>query len=326
MAVPAVAAGWHTETGRRPANQDAVLAERLPDGRELIAVADGMGGHVAGEVASRLALETLHAAVASGSALGEAFVGANVAVRAAVHEHPEWVGMGTTLVALLRSGSHYEIANVGDSRAYRVTRQAVEQITTDHSFVAEAIAQGRMSVAEAQGSRWRNALTRAIGTDADIDVDLFGPYEAADPHAIVLCSDGFHGSVEQRALWACLAEDVEPEELATRLTAQAYSNGSSDNISVAIVRFGPGLAKEEVTVQREMPSARRPAHPRNAVAFPHALDTVSVPVGPPRRPLILMAPQRTKRGWALFSSAFRVDLLVVLALIAAAAVLLVRYT
>src|SRR5690606_2407662 len=121
--------GCYTENGRRPVNQDAVLAVRLADGRELVAIADGMGGHSAGEVASRTALETVWTRLREGEDLRSAVAAANTAIHKAAAGNPAWTGMGTTLVAMLRTGNTYHIANVGDSRAYRVVGDRIEQVT-----------------------------------------------------------------------------------------------------------------------------------------------------------------------------------------------------
>jgi PPM family protein phosphatase len=227
----------HTVAGRRSANQDAVMSVTLIDGRQLVAVADGMGGHRAGEVASKRALEALVESLQGGDTLVDAVKKANRVVHSAASENAEFAGMGTTIVALLRSEDGYHIANVGDSRAYRVTPSAVFQITRDHSVTAEAIASGHITPDEARNSRWKNALTRAIGTDADIDVDIFGPFDAAQPHRVLLCSDGLHGSISPPAIQQHLSNGVDVFEAAERLAEEAYRNGSSDNISAAVVVF-----------------------------------------------------------------------------------------
>jgi serine/threonine protein phosphatase PrpC len=227
-----------TVSGRRSANQDSVYVGRLPDGRELVAVADGMGGHQGGEVASQRAIQTLIARLKDGYSLRDAVLEVNQAVHGAALENPSWAGMGTTLVALLCSGDRYHIANVGDSRAYVVTTGEVRQITADHSFMAEAVASKKMSQEEAQRSRWRHALTRAIGTDADVEVDIFGPFDAIQPHAVLLCSDGLHGSLSNQAIQKCLTEITNLSIAAELLVDQAYGNGSKDNISAAIIGFG----------------------------------------------------------------------------------------
>lgn len=230
-------AGWRSFSGRRASNQDAVIAGRLTDGRELIAVADGMGGHQGGEVASQRALDTLVASLEAGRALRDAVADANAGVYQAAQENAAWSGMGTTLVALLRSGDRYQVANVGDSRAYCVTEQGITQITQDHSFLAEALRANQMSAEEAKSSRWRNALTRAIGTDPQVEVDTFGPFEVQPAHTVVLCTDGLHGSLDDAAMLSCLRQHTDVWGAAMCLTDQAYKNGSKDNISVAVVSF-----------------------------------------------------------------------------------------
>ena len=124
--------------GQRPYQEDAVLARSLSDGRVLVAVADGMGGHAAGEVASALALETLVSTLEDGKGLDVAFRLANREVHEKAHE-PGKQGMGTTLVAALVEEGEYFIANVGDSRGYLISGDGIRQLTEDHSFVAEAM-------------------------------------------------------------------------------------------------------------------------------------------------------------------------------------------
>lgn len=250
MAAPGITLGWRSEAGRRAANEDAVVAERLPDGGELIVLADGMGGHRAGAVASRSALSALSAAVRSGQSLEAAVKAANAAIYTEAQQDPALEGMGTTMVALLRAGRRYEVANVGDSRAYRIGDGRVRQITADHSFVAEAIAEGSMSAEEARRSPWRNALTRSLGSGPEVEVDVFGPFDAGEPHLVVLCSDGFHGSVSPRWLAHGVAHGADLQAAARRLTEMAYRNGSTDNISVAVVRFGGAERPLGATRQR----------------------------------------------------------------------------
>jgi protein phosphatase len=179
--------------GRRPSNQDAVLDTRLPDGRHLVAVADGMGGHRSGEVASAMALEVLVRELRSGRTLRDAVVTANAEVFHEANLDSSRAGMGTTLVALLRTEAVYEIANVGDSRAYRVDSHGIHRISVDHSFAEEAASRALMAPDEIARSPWRNALTRSLGTQDSIDVDMFGPFEIAGrPHTVMLCSDGLY--------------------------------------------------------------------------------------------------------------------------------------
>ena len=226
-----------SECGRRSANQDAVLVAALPGGQELIAVADGMGGHSGGEIASARALEVLRTEVAAGRDLPGAVRMANSAVFTEAHAKPEYLGMGTTLVALLRQGSQYFVANVGDSRAYRLDEQGVRQLTEDHSFLAEALKSG-VAAEDAEKSPWRNAVTRSVGTASDVEVDCFGPFDAAESHTVLLCSDGLYRTLSEQDL-AELAEPTRSlSESAKALAARAFERGSDDNITVALVRFG----------------------------------------------------------------------------------------
>jgi PPM family protein phosphatase len=260
-----------TEQGRRPRNEDAVLAVELPDGTELLAVADGMGGYAAGELASRRALEVLRDSIAGGATLRQAVEAANAAVLAEAAE-PGREGMGTTLVALLRRGDEYHIANVGDSRAYRVDGLGVMQLTRDHSFVEEAVASGQMTADEAGASPWRNAVTRALGIGPDVEVDCFGPFSADEGHVVVLCSDGFYRGVDDASIAAAVAGSqpssrataaagsaprvvgssgaASMEGIAAALARAAYEAGSDDNISVALAAFGPGGRAATPPVER----------------------------------------------------------------------------
>jgi len=219
--------------GQRPYQEDAVLAETMADGRTLIAVADGMGGHAAGEVASALALETLTEAVTEQQGLGDAFRLANSRVHSMASE-PGKQGMGTTLVAALVDGDEYYVANVGDSRAYLVSSSGIRRLTEDHSFVAEAMKRGQ-SEEEAMATPWRDALTRSIGTDEEVEVDVFGPFPIEPDSAFLICSDGLYKTLTDDDLHELFGASSGPRGAAQSLVAAAFDNGSDDNISVAIV-------------------------------------------------------------------------------------------
>jgi protein phosphatase len=150
-------------------------------------------------------------------------------------------GMGTTLVALLSGPTEYLVANVGDSRAYRVEDGGIRQITADHSFASEAIGKG-MSQEEVDASPWRNALTRAIGPDPDVEVDVFGPFSTAERHRICLCTDGLYRVLSDERIKNVVSASVDVDGSAKRLADLAYAEGSSDNITVAVVGVGDGRA------------------------------------------------------------------------------------
>lgn len=222
--------------GQRPYQEDAVLARNLSDGRVLVAVADGMGGHAAGEVASALALETLVSSLEAGDALDTAFRKANEEVHDKAQD-PGKNGMGTTLVAALIEDGEYMIANVGDSRGYLVSADGIRQITNDHSFAAEAARHGQ-PIAEEMAIRYKDALTRSIGTEGAVEVDVFGPFPVEDGTALVMCSDGLYKALEDHRLLAIFRQASGPPGAAQALVAAAFENGSDDNISVAIAEYG----------------------------------------------------------------------------------------
>lgn len=228
----------HTEAGRRRMNQDAVAVVELPGGRTLLAVADGMGGHSAGEEASRRALEVLQRELWHGADLASAVLAANSEVFAAASANPEWEGMGTTLVAVLVANGSYVVANVGDSRAYRVDATGVNLITTDHSIMAEAAAKGSAAIAEVEKSRWRNALTRALGTTPEVEVDIFGPFQFDAPHTLLLCSDGLYRTLSDSDIANCLSDVTDLDAAIRQLTRLSFERGSKDNISAVAIAFG----------------------------------------------------------------------------------------
>jgi protein phosphatase len=281
----ALATGYATDRGRRPSNQDAVVAAVLPDGREVVAVADGMGGHAAGEVASTTALSALLDALNGGAELEDAYRAADRAIRSAVERDPSMDGMGTTLVALLRSGDRYWIANVGDSRAYRVSQDGIDRMTRDHSFAEEAVRSGQMTEDEVARSPWKNALTRALGTgDGEVEADVFGPFAQDPPHAVLLCSDGLHGVVQEEEIRACVVASGDSATAAERLSSLALRVGSRDNVTAAVRDFGLLLR-----------AAAEPAPPA-AVAAP--APAAAPPAVPPARgapPEARRAPRRHHR-------------------------------
>lgn len=233
----ALRSSWYTDRGRRPTNQDAVAVRTLPGGRELAVVCDGMGSHASGGVASHIALEALVDSLSEGADLGQAVQEANRAIHRAAAEDPEREGMGTTLVALLREGNSYAVVNVGDSRAYRVDGTGLKQLTRDHSFVAEAVGEGGMSLEEANRSPWRNAVTRNLGADAEVEVDLFGPFDATDSHLAILTTDGVHGVLSDADMEDIAREAADVQDLARSLGEAALMEGGEDNVAVAALAF-----------------------------------------------------------------------------------------
>lgn len=239
--------------GQRPYQEDSVLAENLTDGRLLIAVADGMGGHAAGEVASALALETLVSALNDGHPLDTAFAMANTHVHDKAQE-PGRQGMGTTLVAAVVDGEEYSVANVGDSRGYLVSRDGIRRLTEDHSFVAEAMKRGQTE-AEAMATPWKDALTRSIGTESEVEIDVFGPFPVKEDTALLLCSDGLYKTLSDDDLRRVFVQSSGVRGSAQSLVSSAFENGSDDNISVVIAEYGE-VARE--VMQGTMPISYLP--------------------------------------------------------------------
>lgn len=228
--------GAATDTGRvRQANEDAFLAV---DG--LFAVADGMGGHQAGEVASHLALECLQDqfSAAGTDVLVRAVEEANRSLVSRSGADPSLAGMGTTLVAMaLVDASGRDaigVVNVGDSRLYLLSDGELAQITEDHSLVATMERQGRLTAAEAAVHPQRNILTRALGIDGSILVDSW-EILPVNGDRYLLCSDGLFNEVDQSRIAATLRRLADPNEACRELIRLANEGGGRDNITCVVV-------------------------------------------------------------------------------------------
>lgn len=223
--------GALTDIGlHRKTNEDTFVV-RTP----LFAVCDGMGGAQAGEVASGLAAETLAAGVAAGRPLLEVAEAANAAVFARAKENAEQTGMGTTLTAFVLEGATAHFVHIGDSRAYLLRDGLLEQVSDDHSLVGEMVRDGRLSEADAAVHPHRSILSRALGTEAVVDIDEFAvDLRAGD--VLLLCSDGLSGPVAADDMRAALSRD-DPEAAAQKLIREARKHGGPDNITAVVVRF-----------------------------------------------------------------------------------------
>ncbi|MBO9325178.1 MAG: Stp1/IreP family PP2C-type Ser/Thr phosphatase [Roseiflexus sp.] len=202
---------------------------------ELLIVCDGMGGHAAGEVASRLGIETILSTYYSDAspdrvdALRRAFERANARI------HAEGRGaMGTTGVAALFYKGMLHVANVGDSRAYLIRNDEICQVSRDHSLVGEQVAAGVITVDQARSSYYRNVITRALGYQSEVQVDLFHlPLQAGD--VVVLCSDGLHGLVGDEEIYE-IVRSMPLANAVDRLIDLANERGGTDNITVIVAR------------------------------------------------------------------------------------------
>jgi PPM family protein phosphatase len=225
--------GAATDVGRiREINEDGYLVD---EGIGLIAVADGMGGHRAGEVASATALEALRASVRNGNPLREAIEKANDAVFEKSVSNDDFRGMGTTLTAgTLAAGNTLIVGHVGDSRAYLLRDGEFRQLTTDHSRVQELVDDGRLTADEAAVHPMRNIVTRALGVDSSVDVDVY-PLQLELGDVVLFCSDGLTGMLQDEFVGAELRRESDPARVATRLVDEANRAGGEDNITVVVI-------------------------------------------------------------------------------------------
>lgn len=216
----------------RPSNEDALLVEA-----PLYAVADGMGGHRAGEIASRVALEELLANAPGrpdAKALARAVRAANRAVIESAEKSPTRTGMGTTLTAAMVDGLHAAIAHVGDSRAYLLHAGSLERITGDHSMVADLVRQGSITEQDARFHPQRSVITRALGSDANMVADVY-EVDAAPGDRLLLCTDGLTGMLEDGYIAEILSTEREPEAAVAKLIEAANRAGGYDNITAVVV-------------------------------------------------------------------------------------------
>jgi PPM family protein phosphatase len=219
-----------TDTGRRRRRNEDAFVLRPP----LFAVADGMGGAQAGEIASRLATDALedHSGGGSAEQRVEGLVqSANRRVYERSAEDASVSGMGTTITVALVENGHVTIGHVGDSRAYLARDGALEQLTEDHSLVGELMRSGKLSPEEAETHPQRSVITRALGTDPDVDVDVF-TLEARPGDVFLLCSDGLSSMVADEAILDTLDRAADLETAAGALVSRANRGGGEDNITV----------------------------------------------------------------------------------------------
>jgi protein phosphatase len=223
----------------REQNEDAFGEASLGDLR-LLVVADGMGGHAGGAIASRLAVQTIEEVFAEASGppparLQAALEAANQRIHERANRDLSLAGMGTTAVALAIEGGRAWVANVGDSRVYRLRGGSFEQLTRDHSVVAELVRRGLLSAEQAQVHPRRNEVLRSLGSWPEVEVDI-DELELASGDVFLLCSDGLSGVVDDTSIVALLA-DASPLDACRALIEAAISRGAPDNVTVQVVRL-----------------------------------------------------------------------------------------
>ena len=232
----------HTDRGLvRETDEDAAFAEQLPGGVAVLVVADGVGGYPGGEIASATAVAAVAAVLRTsglddpGQALAVAFAEANRRVRAA--QQGAYAQMSTTLVAaLVREGSAW-VANVGDSRGYLVSEGEARPLTLDHSWAAEAIRAGRLAEGDPAAILNRHLITRSVGSERELAVDVYGPIALPPGSVLLLCTDGLHNIVDDLQIAEIVG--ASSGDYAADLLAEALGRGAPDNVAVALFAQPP---------------------------------------------------------------------------------------
>ena len=254
--------GAKSDVGRvRDGNEDSYLVQE-----PFFVVADGMGGHLAGDVASRIAVQTISArandgATATPDGLEKAVKEANSAIYERASSDPSLHGMGTTCTLVLVADSEIHIAHVGDSRAYLLRDGELSQITEDHTLVGRMVKEGRLKPEEAERHPQRSIITRALGVDEHVDVDVLSiPIEENDK--VLICSDGLSSMLNADAIRAALVENDDPQAAVEVLVERANEAGGEDNITAVVLSFDGGVhafqpeaAQEHSTLTQEVATA-----------------------------------------------------------------------
>jgi serine/threonine protein phosphatase PrpC len=249
-----IASGGATDVGRVRTNNEDCFRIVAPLG--LFVLSDGMGGAAHGEVASELAVETVvkHCQEAENNpaapVFGEARASwnnrtkrlfsavylANKKIFESAEKHPEQKGMGATLTAAWIDGPRLSIAHVGDSRAYLLRGGNLQQLTSDHSMVAEQVRRGIMTVAEAEQSEIQSVLLRALGSEPQVEIDT-EEQELFARDVLLLCSDGLTRMVTEPEIAGALQSEPDPEQAAAKLIERANDAGGADNVTVVVIRL-----------------------------------------------------------------------------------------
>ena len=237
-----------TDRGKvRRDNQDSFLIERIDERDCLIAVlCDGMGGEKAGNIASDLAAKTYVSELRKKMTLSrQKKPDAKAMMAAACHvaNHmvyayscfdTDYTGMGTTMVSAVICGDDTFVLNVGDSRAYKLTKRKMTQITKDHSLVQDMVDRGEITAEEARYHPRRNVITRALGVDENVPCDIF-KVRLARGDLLLLCSDGLTNMLEDREIYEYSKQNTDPLSLGRALMAEALERGASDNVTIVIL-------------------------------------------------------------------------------------------
>ncbi len=235
-----------TDTGRvRLVNEDRACVEASVNGFAIAVVADGMGGHLAGDVASQMTTQYIEEQMKERLTPGmpreerarllEALIReANRKVYELSSTSEQYAGMGTTVVAAIADTEHVVIGHIGDSRAYVISGNKITQLTEDHSLVNELLRSGQINAEEAAVHPRRNVLVRALGTDPEVDIDIV--CHAWQEHDILLlCTDGLSGLVQTETIVETMNSDSALNEKASKLVEKAFEAGGDDNVTVVLI-------------------------------------------------------------------------------------------
>lgn len=244
-----------TDIGRiRQLNEDRAIVLPERSGMAMAVIADGMGGHQAGETASQMAVDTIRERLelwlpedrpeVMESTVREAIEIANERIFQYASEREQFHGMGTTVVVVVASRETLVIGHVGDSRAYLVNNETFRQLTEDHSLVNELVKSGQITQDEADRHPRRNVLTRALGTETKVAVDVH-TFAWEDEDVLLLCSDGLSGYADKRDVVDVLRSDLKPHEKVDRLIELALAAGGEDNVTVVVMHNKPGTPEEQ---------------------------------------------------------------------------------
>lgn len=259
----------HTDIGKkRELNEDNYLclgiSEKItgqPKPFSLLAVADGIGGHAGGELASTITINTLkentllHLKKHGSSFLPKEVLEysiqlANQAIFQKATQEAHYIGMGTTLTAGLVMGNKATLSNIGDSRAYLIRNESMNQITLDHSWKAEQLREKKISEKEISESPFKNMITRSLGYESNVEIDIF-QIEFVDGDYLFLCTDGLYGPLSERQIMKVYRKLKKPEKICKKLIKLANKQGGNDNITGVIAYFGG----EDSAVRQHSPSS-----------------------------------------------------------------------
>jgi len=253
-----ICAAGKTDVGCvRKHNEDSFLADT---DLGLFVVADGLGGHAAGEIASQIVVDTVARFVGDtlekdrtwpmeydpslsydGNRLKVAMLLSDRAITEDIRRNPERETMGSTVVASLLHGPRVTLAHVGDSRAYLLSPEGIRQVTRDHSWVAEQVTNGILTPAEARVHPFRNVITQALGNGGDLEIEV-QDLELAKTERLLLCSDGLSGMIGDKQIWDIVAQSGNLQVAVESLVLTAREHGGEDNITAILIGLEPDPA------------------------------------------------------------------------------------